>query len=309
MPAMNALAPQNDTPEHAILCTQGLTKRYGSFTALSDCTMQVGRGEVFGLLGPNGAGKTTLIRLLMGFLFPTTGTASIAGMDCHHQSVAVRGQVAYLPAEARVPRHLRGRGVLEFFSTVHPAGSMARSLELAERLELDLTRRVAFMSTGMRQKLAICVVMALRTPLVILDEPTANLDPTIRQQVLDLVVEARAEGRSVMFSSHVLSEIEDVCDRVVFLRRGALVREQAIDQLRQRHRIIAFANQGIPDLPTALAASVQVTTRGDGHVEYDVAEQLAALLSWLTSQSLEQLRVEPLGLRAIYESVHRGGSV
>src|SRR5688500_11010160 len=160
--------------------TQSLTKRYGTIAALDDCTLTVPPGEVFGLLGPNGAGKTTLMRLLLGYLQPTSGTARVDGLDCYRQSVQVRQRVAYLPAEARLFSTMRGRDVLAFFADVRPGGDLNRSKKLAERLELDLSRRVAFMSTGMKQKLALSATLAAQTPLMILDEPTANLDPSIR---------------------------------------------------------------------------------------------------------------------------------
>ena len=201
--------------------TNGLTKRYGDLAALDACSLGVVRGEVFGLLGPNGAGKTTLLRLLLGYLKPTSGQAAIDGLDCYRQSVRVRRIVSYLPGEARLFRSMRGRQVLAFFAEIRPGGDLQRSEELAERLELELSRRVAYMSTGMRQKLALAATLAADTPLMILDEPTSNLDPTVRGIVLSLVSEARQRGRTIVFSSHVLSEVEAVCDRVAFLRGAA----------------------------------------------------------------------------------------
>ena len=204
----------------SLIVADRLTKHYGSLAALENCTLSVERGEVFGLLGPNGSGKTTLLRLLMGYLKPTQGTASIDGMDCYRHSVQVHACVAYLPGEARMPPRQRGREVLKFFSRVRPQGSLDRALSLADRLRLDLSRQVALMSTGMRQKLALSAVLSFDTPIVILDEPTSNLDPTMRSEVLALVREARTAGRTVIFSSHVLSEVEAACDRVAILRRG-----------------------------------------------------------------------------------------
>ncbi|MBW3598238.1 MAG: ABC transporter ATP-binding protein, partial [Planctomycetes bacterium] len=150
--------------------THCLTKRYRSVTALDDCTLEVERGEVFGLLGPNGAGKTTLLRLLMGFLRPTTGWARIDALDCYRHSVAVHRIAAYLPGEAHLFPGMKGRDVLDFFVHVRPGGDRKQALRLAERMELDLSRRVAFMSTGMKQKLALVATLAPQTPLLVLDE-------------------------------------------------------------------------------------------------------------------------------------------
>jgi ABC-2 type transport system ATP-binding protein len=282
-----------------------LTKRYGSLTALDQCTLGVMRGEVFGLLGPNGAGKTTLLRLLLGYLRPTSGTAVIDGLDCHHQSLRVRRAVSYLPGEARLFRQMRGRKVLKFFAEVRPGGDYHRSLELAERLELDVSRRVSMMSTGMRQKLALAATFAADTPLAILDEPTSNLDPTIRGIVLDMVTEARELGRTIVFSSHVLSEVENICDRVAFLRAGRLVHLQVMSELKRRHRIRAVLNGFLPPPPDTLRREITIGSDDDGGVTIETPGELAPLLSWLASVPLEQMTIEPVGLRTLYDRLHR----
>lgn len=295
-------------PDDLVRC-EHLTKRYGDFTALSDCTLNVRRGEVFGLLGPNGAGKTTLIRTLLGYLYPTSGRCSIDGLDPADDPVEVRRQVSYLPGDARLPRHMRGKGLLNFFAEMHPLGDRDRSFAVAEQLELDLTRRVAFMSTGMRQKLALAVVLGPRTPLLILDEPTANLDPTVRATVLDLVSSEQAMGRTVMFSSHVLSEIEQTCDRVAFLRKGHLAHELALEDLFQRHRVTARrtdASSSEIQIPSDLAEWIGGINQTENRIQISTAGDLAPVLPWLATLPIEQIRIEPLGLHAIYQSVHMG---
>jgi ABC-2 type transport system ATP-binding protein len=283
--------------------TDSLTKIYGPLRALDHCTLGVRRGEVFGLLGPNGAGKTTLIRLLLGFLQPTSGHASIAGLDCHRQSVAVRRQVAYLPAEASLFPHMRGQEVLRFFAEIR-GGTAERSLAIAQRLELDLSRSVGYMSTGMKQKLALAATLGADVPLYILDEPTANLDPSVRSTVLALVAEARDRGATVMFSSHVLAEVEEVCERVVILRSGQLVHTQILAELRSQHRILAWLNGTLPALPLELASDAQVSLEGD-LATIESAGDLQPLLGWLSRLPLRDIRIEPVGLRTIYDRFHR----
>lgn len=303
-PAVADRSAQDD-----IVRTCQLSKRYGDFAALSDCTLNVARGDIFGLLGPNGAGKTTLIRLLLGFLQPTGGHCLIDGVDPTIDGVGLRQRVAYLPGDARLPRHMRGDSVLQFFADMHPAGDLTRSQAIADQLELDLRRRVAFMSTGMRQKLALAVVMGCQTPVLILDEPTANLDPTVRGAVLQLVVEAQDAGRTVLLSSHVMSEIEDTCNRVAFLRRGRLVHELSMSDLFQRHRIWATAMPNSIEVPAQWQDRVTVRNPISAQstlMQIDTAGDLASLLSWLDSLNLENIRIEPLGLRTIYEAVHSG---
>jgi ABC-2 type transport system ATP-binding protein len=284
--------------------TQALTKRYGRLTALEDCTFGVQRGEVMGLLGPNGAGKTTLLRLLMGFLHPSAGTARIDGLDCERQSVQVRQRVAYLPGEVRLFRQMRGRRVLQFFAEIRPGSDYRHSLALAERLELDLSRRVAYMSTGMRQKLALAATLATATPLLILDEPTSNLDPTVRGIVQGLVADVRTQGRTVLFSSHVLSEVEQVCDRVAFVRAGRLVHTQVMSELRQRHRIRAVLHGPLPPVPDAFRQDLTIRTETEDSVSIETPGELAPLLGWLATLPLARMNVEPVGLRALYDRLH-----
>jgi ABC-2 type transport system ATP-binding protein len=286
--------------------TENLSKRFGEFQALRDCTVSVAEGEVFGLLGPNGAGKTTWIRLLLGFLRPSGGTASVGGVDCVSDSVGVRRQVSYLPADACLPRHMRGDRLIDFFAKMHPQGNRQRSLEVAARLELDLSRRVAFMSTGMRQKLALAVVMGPATPLLILDEPTANLDPSVRSEVLRLVQEAKHEGRTIIFSSHVLSEIEDVCDRAVFLRRGQLVLSQPLAELRDRYWIRGLCSSTISDIPKDLITAIDLQQL-DGRFSLDASGELAPIMRWLLTHPVTQLKVEPVRLKTVYDRVHHCG--
>jgi len=286
--------------------THELTKRYGEFAALDRCTMEVRSGEVFGLLGPNGAGKTTLLRLLMGYLQPTCGSASIDGLDCYHDSVRVHERVSYLPGDAHVFEGMSGQDVLAFFAEIRPGSDLRRSLDIAERLSLDYLGSVGHMSTGMRQKLALAAVMATDTPLVILDEPTANLDPNVRSEVLRIVAEARTQGRTVVFSSHVLSEVEEVCDRVVILRQGHLVHTQNLSELRRQHRIKARLTGPLGEPPAELRDGLTIVHPDKGRVMIETADELSPLLGWLARLPLAEVNIEPVGLRAVYDRYHQG---
>jgi ABC-2 type transport system ATP-binding protein len=285
--------------------THSLTKQYGDFTALSGFTFRVERGEVVGLLGPNGAGKTTLLRLLMGYLRPTSGSASIDGLDCDHKSCEVHRRVSYLPGDARLFRTMRARDVIEFFTGVRRDGSRTRAEKLArDRFGLDLSRPVASMSTGMRQKLALAVTLAVDTPLVILDEPTSNLDPTMRADVAALVAEAKASGRTVIFSSHVISEVEQVCDRAIILRGGQLVHTQIVADLTRKHRIRAQLTGPLPPVPANFNGDVRMETSAAGNLLIETPGELSGLLGWLATLPLAEVRIEPLGLGALYDQYH-----
>jgi ABC-2 type transport system ATP-binding protein len=285
------------------IVTQSLSKRYGSFTALDDCDLSIEQGEVFGLLGPNGAGKSTLIRLLLGFLNPSQGRSSIDGLDCHLQRVAVHRLVSYLPGDARLYRMMKASSVLKLFCDFREDASFEKGKQLADRLELDLNRWVGLMSTGMRQKLAITICFATTAPLLILDEPTANLDPTVRGRVLDLISEAKLAGRTVLFSSHVLSEIEDVCDRVGILRRGKLVHLAPMADIKMQHRIRAHLKGPLPEMPEELRNTIAVKRTADT-VQIETPGELSRVLKWLADAPLADVHIHPIGLRAVYDRFH-----
>lgn len=288
----------------AFIETRDLTKTYGSLHAVEGCNLQVREGEIFGLLGPNGSGKTTLLRMLMGFLRPTRGVARIDGLDCYHQSVKVHERLTYLPAEVRLFPNMRGRDVLRFFAQMHPEGDYERSLAIAERLELDLSRMVAFCSTGMKQKIALVATLAARTKLIILDEPTSALDPTIRREVQALLREARQQGQTVVFSSHVLSETEATSDRVCILRKGKLVHLEAVASIRREHRIRAALTGPLPPVPPDLAEEIDVQMQGDREVTIQTAGELSTLFGWLATLPLERVRIEPISLQVVYDRYH-----
>jgi ABC-2 type transport system ATP-binding protein len=216
----------------------------------------------------------------------------------------VHGRVSYLPGEVRLPRGWRGRDVLRFFSQVRGDDSYALGLRMAERLDLALEKPVTAMSTGTRQKLALVAALAPRTPVVILDEPTGALDPTVRAEVLAVVREARGAGRTVLFSSHVMSEVEEVCDRVAILRGGELVHLQNILELRRQHRIRARLVGPLPPLPAALLDQLDVAIGNDGAISITTPGELSPLLAWLATLPLAEVQIEPVGLRAIYDRFH-----
>lgn len=279
-----------------------LIKQYGSFFALNGCTLSIEQGSVFGLLGPNGAGKTTLIRCLMGYLKPTSGKATIDGLDCTRDSLRVRERVSYLPAESKLFRTMKGSECIDFFASIHPRGNKQRAMEIARRLELDVGRRVAFMSTGMRQKLAICCVMSCESRLMILDEPTANLDPTVRAEVLQLVREAKSRGTTVAFCSHVLDEIEQICDHASILKSGRAVRTLDLRKQEFVHRIRASIAAGKqPILPDRVGRLIQQDSNG---IVMEIDGPLDAHLNWLADSGLESIQIESVGLRSVYESIH-----
>ena len=222
-----------------LLRTEKLTKDYGRFRALDAIDLDVAPGEVVGLLGPNGSGKTTALRLVLGFLQPTSGRASVAGHDCWADSVPARRHVAYLPGELRLYENMTGRQIVHFLGRLREHRPVGELDVLARRFDIDLDRPLASLSSGMKRKVALLTVLTPHAPLLIMDEPTNALDPTMRDLLLDQVRRCKERGQAVLFSSHVLSEVEQVCDRVAILRRGKLVHLQATADMRQGRLIEA----------------------------------------------------------------------
>ncbi|MFP6604773.1 MAG: ABC transporter ATP-binding protein [Pirellulaceae bacterium] len=296
-----------------LITTDKLTKRFRCWngrrndryvTALNDCCLQVQAGEIFGLLGPNGAGKTTLLRLLLGFLKPTSGNAQVDQKDCTTQSIDVRRRTAYLPGDVRLFRNMNGHRFLKFMAQLRKNTATQRSHQLADQLKLDLSRRVSNMSTGMKQKLALVGSLATDAPLIILDEPTSNLDPTIRQKVLEIALELQATGKTIVFSSHVLSEVEAISNRVAILRDGQLVHIQQMAELKQRHRIEARVTSPLPELPAQLQDAVVIQHQSDQQVVIEVSGDCASLLGWLAQADLAEMEITPIGLSTVYGQFH-----
>jgi ABC-2 type transport system ATP-binding protein len=220
-----------------VIHTQNLAKRYGDFEAVADLNVQVWRGELFGLLGPNGAGKTTTIRMLMGILQPSAGTARIDGMDCFTDRVEVKRRVGYLPDEPIFYDYLRGREILHFVGEMHSLPTRKideRTRPLLDRLELtDAVEEFAVnYSRGMKKKLALICALLHDPMLLILDEPTSGLDPAGIRTLHELLREMTTAGKTVFYSTHLLDQAEKLCDRVGIVCRGKLALCGALDELR-----------------------------------------------------------------------------
>jgi ABC-2 type transport system ATP-binding protein len=286
--------------------TRALSKNYGAVRALTDLTVEVRRGEVFGLLGPNGSGKTTTIRLLLGLLRPSSGSAVVDRFDCWRESRSVRQLVSYLPGELRLPGGMRGLALLKYLCALRGGRGLDRAVGLAERvMELDLGRRVRAYSTGMKQKLALAQVFADPVDVLILDEPTSALDPSARELVLSLVSEARAGGQTVIFSGHVLSEVERVADRVAIMRLGRLMHIEDMHTRRSvRMLLIRFEDRGLPEsIPEELALSLR-QRNDNGSYLFEHRGAAGPLLSWLATQPVDDLAIGTEDLRSLYDRYH-----
>ena len=239
----------------AAIRTQGLTKDYGGGRGLFDLDVEVPEGEVFGYLGPNGAGKSTTIRLLMGFIHPTRGSATVLGLDSLGEAVAIKRQTGYIPGELPQFGGIRGKDIAGHFAALRGGVDEAHIKEICERLDLDLGLKYRQYSTGNKRKLGILLAFMHRPKLLVLDEPSSGLDPLNQQELFKLVLEAKARGATVLLSSHVLSEVEHVCERVGIIRRGKLVKVARLEELHEMHmrRVeVEFAGDPQPQILSGL---------------------------------------------------------
>jgi ABC-2 type transport system ATP-binding protein len=273
----------------AVITAHQLSKRYGQQFALKDLDLEVQPGEVLGYLGPNGAGKTTTIRLLLGLIAPTSGSATIFGLDVREQAPEIHGRLAYVPGEANLWPSLTGRETLALLGRVHGRVDTAYRDELIGRFDFDPSKKVRAYSKGNRQKLSLIAALMTRADLLVLDEPTSGLDPLMEQAFRQCIREATRDGQTVFLSSHILSEVEALCDRVAILRMGELLE---IGTLAEMRHLSAFSVQATfagrpPDL--SHVAGVSSLEVHDHSVRCEVAGSIEPLIRALSEVGVREL--------------------
>ncbi|MFO1497650.1 MAG: ABC transporter ATP-binding protein [Verrucomicrobiota bacterium] len=299
-----------DTSEAAVSIRR-LCKHYGRVVAVRELNLEARRGEVLGFLGLNGAGKSTTIRVLLDLLRPTSGQALVFGSDCQRESLAVRRMIGYLPGELGLYADLTGREVLEFLGDIGPHRIDARyRAELQERLSLndgDLRRRWSEHSTGMKRKVGIIQALQGQPPLLILDEPTEGLDPLVQSAFYELLADLRRRGQTVFMSSHVLSEVERVCDRIALLRQGELVLLATVAEVRKlaaRRVRVTFAHDVQP--PSAWPVGHEVIAVRPRSWELRVTVPLGSLLELLMPLAVVDMDVQEPRLEDVLLHYYRG---
>ncbi|HEY9724284.1 MAG TPA: ABC transporter ATP-binding protein [Oscillatoriaceae cyanobacterium] len=278
-----------------------LTKAFSANTGVFALDLAVERGRIFGFLGPNGSGKTTTIRMMLSYLRPDSGQARLLGLDCQRDAIALRHRIGYLPAEFRLYERDTGWGLLRYLAHYRPAGSYERAKELAERLHVDLNGRIKHYSKGMKQKLALIQALMHDPELLILDEPTDGFDPLIQQEFHQMLIEARARGRTIFLSSHVLSEVEQLCDQVGIIRQGRLLTVERIEALRSRRlRILNIYFARELDAKTIDLPNARFRAQHGQQASFSYSGEAPALLPALEALPIMDFTLVPARLEDIF---------
>jgi ABC-2 type transport system ATP-binding protein len=280
----------------AIIEARGLTKYYGDIRGIEDLSLDVEEGEIFGYLGPNGAGKTTTIRTLLGFLKPTRGEARLLGKDIREEMVDIKEEVGYVPGDLSLYGNLTGRELLDYFSSLR--GSDPALLDdLLERFPVPRDRKIEGYSRGMKQMVAIIQAFMNDPKLVIMDEPTAGLDPLMQQTVYDFLEEERKRDRTVFFSSHILSEVERICDRVGIIRGGKLVALENIESLKEKMgKKVRVKIEGDPErFKGPMGTEVE-----EGWIQFVVEGDINPWIRELSRYNVLDLEVESFSLEDVF---------
>lgn len=238
-----------------IIETKGLTKDYGGGRGVFGLDFEVNEGEVMGFLGPNGAGKTTTIRQLMGFIQPDAGSATVFGLPCFEQAAQIQKELGYLPGEPAFMNDMTGTAFLHFLAQMKGLKSFARAQQLMQQFELDANAKIGRMSKGTKQKVGIVAAFMASPRLLVLDEPTSGLDPLMQNRFIELILQEKQRGATILMSSHIFEEVERTCDRTVIIRAGRIVAVEQMEELRRTKRKTFATQFAVPADATAFAAA------------------------------------------------------
>ncbi len=292
--------------------TEALTKHYGDVHALVDLDLDVRAGEVFGFLGPNGAGKTTMIRTILDEIRPTSGRASILGLDTHEKSVEIRDHIGYLPGDLSMYPNLTGRDTLTYFANLRGGVDWDYVEQLADRLDADLSKKVGDLSSGNRQKVGVIQAFMNRPDLLVMDEPSSGLDPLMQREFQTMMREVAAEGRTVFLSSHTLSEVQRVADRVGIIRHGRLIALEAVAALRSRaiRRVDLYFDADVDESVFVGLPGVHEVESQNHHVVLSFDGQMETLLKVATDRyTLIDITTQEADLEEIFLTYYRDEQV
>ena len=291
----------------AILEISNLTKRFGKFKALDGVNLEVNKGEIYGFIGPNGAGKTTTIRVLLGILKATEGNAQIFGMDAWNDAVEIHKNIAYVPGDVNLWPNLTGGEVIDLFVKLRGSNNKSRREELIESFQLDPTKKCRTYSKGNRQKVALVAAFASDADLYILDEPTSGLDPLMENIFQEYVMKAKEEGKSVLLSSHILSEVEKLCDKVSIIREGKIIESGSLEDLRHLTRISMTIQTKNPIGNLNDIQGIHDIQERDNSIYFQVdSEELDNVIKYISPFGIVKLESAPPTLEDLFMRHYKG---
>lgn len=291
----------------SIISVRNLTKKFGNFTALDGINMEVEKGEIYGFIGPNGAGKTTTLRILLGILKATRGEAKIFGKDAWKDAVEIHRNVAYVPGDVNLWPNLTGGEVIDLFVKLRGSNNKSRREELIERFDLDPSKKCRTYSKGNRQKVALIAAFASNADLYILDEPTSGLDPLMENIFQEYIKLAREEGKSVLLSSHILSEVEKLCDKVSIIREGKIIESGSLEELRHLTRTSMMIQTREPIEALNRLKGVHDIEKRNNTIYFQVdGEELDNVIKYISPFGIIKLESAPPTLEDLFLRHYKG---
>jgi len=291
------------TPLATVIEIDQLYKSYGKVQAVKNVSMRVEQGEIFGFLGPNGAGKTTTIRCMLDVIRPTSGTIRVLGLDTQHDRQALHQRIGYLPGDVRLPGEMTGKQIIDYFSHIQGLQPVLLK-ELVARFDVEMKRPLKGYSKGMRQKIGIVLAFMCDPDLLILDEPTSGLDPLLQKTFNEFLLEEQARGKTIFMSSHIMSDVEKVCQRVAVIRRGELVTVERVETLREKagqRIIVEFVDVGavsVEELRRVPGVSDVSSSNGVYHMS--MSGTMDPLIKGLSRHEVLRLQVEEAPLEEVF---------
>ncbi|UXV37858.1 ABC transporter ATP-binding protein [Staphylococcus simulans] len=285
----------------SVLEINNLTKRFGKFEALSKLNMRVEEGEIFGFIGPNGSGKSTTIKTMLGQLKPSSGSVTLFGKDAFKEAVAIHERIAYVPGDVNLWSNLTGEEVIEFLLSLQKSVNHERKQMLIRDFELDIHKKCSTYSKGNRQKVALIAALSMEVDLYIFDEPTSGLDPLMERVFQHHVKACRKRGKTVLLSSHILSEVEQLCDRVGIIRKGELIETGTLDEMRHltRMRFTVMTQEILTHLEAQ--PSVHDVTKQDETYQFQVdTDQTSTVIQYLSRFNIKKLESQPMTLEDLF---------
>lgn len=290
-----------------IVKIENLAKRFGKIYALKDVSFEVYPGEVVGFIGPNGAGKSTTIRIMLGLLKKSKGIISLFDKDAWRDSLDIHRSVAYVPGDLTLWENLTGGQTIDLLMKLHGNGDETKKQELVKKFNLDLSKKVKSYSKGNRQKVGLIAALAVDCDLYILDEPTSGLDPLMQNEFVNLILEEKKRGKTILMSSHIFEEVEKTCNRVGIIKQGKIVSIEDIDTLRKsKHKIYAITFKNIKDIDRFKKENFSIKNINNNVVEVVIQNEINELIACLNNYQIINLDIVNQSLEEIFMHFYGG---